>query len=323
MAEQLLSVRGLVVEARRPARTVELIRGLDLALEAGEILGLAGESGAGKSLLARVLMGLLPPGLGVGGDSRIRWRGRALNGLSERAWRRLRGVQFALVPQNPMTALNPTRSIGSQMRYLLKLHRGISGAAASQACTQALARLAIADADRVLDRYPHQLSGGISQRVLIAMAMLCRPRLLIADEVTSALDVTSQAAIVDQLTGLCRESGTALLMITHDLGLVARSCERVAVMYCGQIVEQGPVEALFARPRHPYTAGLLASVPGREGPGQTRLKPLAGQVPDSDWQPPGCAFAPRCVKATARCRESKPEPVAEGRRDFRCFHPVD
>lgn len=323
MAEKLLSVRGLVVEARRPEGTVRLIRGLDLALEAGQTLGLAGESGAGKSLTARVLMGLLPPGLRVSGDSRIRWRGRALNGLPERDWRRLRGAQFALIPQNPMTALNPTRSIGSQMRYLLKLHRGITGRAATQACAQALARLAIADAGRVLDRYPHQLSGGMSQRVLIAMAMLCRPRLLIADEVTSALDVTSQAAIVDQLTDLCRESGTALLMISHDLGLVARSCERVAVMYCGQIVEQGPVEPLFARPRHPYTAGLLASVPGREGPSQARLTSLAGQAPDSDWQPRGCAFAPRCARATARCRQNAPEPVVEGRRDHRCFHPLD
>jgi peptide/nickel transport system ATP-binding protein len=312
----------LVVEARLPGRSAQLIRGLDLDLEAGEILGLTGESGAGKSLTAQVLMGLTPPGMSVAGDSLVRWRGQDLNGLAEKHWRKLRGSQIALIPQNPMTALNPVRSIGSQLRYLLKLHRQTTGRAATEASARALSRLAIPDAGRVLERYPHQLSGGMAQRVLIAMAMLCRPKLLIADEVTSALDVTSQAAIVDQLTCLCRESGTALLMITHDLGLVARSCELAAVMYFGRVVEQGPVEAIFAGPRHPYTAGLLASVPGRAGQGQACLNSLAGQVPDVGWRPPGCAFAPRCDQATGRCVDQEPEEIQEDQRSYRCFHPL-
>ncbi len=322
MAEPLLSVRRLIVEARLPGRTIPLIRGLDLDLDAGEVLALTGESGAGKSLTAQVLMGLLPPGMRVSADSQLRWCGRELNGLAEKEWRALRGSQLALIPQNPMTALNPTRSIGSQMRYLLGLHRRTTGHSATQASARALSSLAIPDAGRVLDLYPHQLSGGMSQRVLIAMALLCRPKLLIADEVTSALDVTSQAAIVDQLTGLCRESGTALLMITHDLGLVARSCERAGVMYFGTIVEQGPVEALFAHPRHPYTAGLLASAPGRADPGKSRLNSLAGQVPDSGWRPSGCSFAPRCNQATARCRDQGPVETQEDQRSYRCFHPL-
>lgn len=323
MVECLLSLRRLIVEARLPGRTIELIRGLDLDLDAGQSLGLTGESGAGKSLTAQVLMGLLPPGMRVSADSGLRWCGRELNGLAEKEWRKLRGSQMALVPQNPMTALNPTRSIGSQMRYLINLHQGTCARSATEAAAQALSRLAIPDAGHVLERYPHQLSGGMAQRVLIAMAMLCRPKLLIADEVTSALDVTTQAAIVDQLTGLCRESGTALLLITHDLGLVARSCERVAVMYFGQIVESGTVESVFARPRHPYTAGLLGSVPGRAGDIRSRLPALPGQVPDSSWQPSGCAFAPRCDRASARCRDNEPPPSQAGPGRFRCFHPLD
>jgi len=322
MDDRLLSVRQLTVEAQRSGRSVALIRGLDLDLEAGEVLGLTGESGAGKSLTAQVLMGLAPGGMVVTRESRIRWRGQDLSGFAERQWRGLRGSQLALIPQNPMVALNPTRSVGSQMRYLLKLHQQFTGRAATASCVRALSRLAIPDASRVLERYPHQLSGGMAQRVLIAMAMLCRPKLLIADEVTSALDVTSQTAIIDQLTGLCRESGTALLMITHDLALVARSCDRAAVMYFGQIVEQGPVDSMFANPRHPYTAGLIASVPGRAGPGQSRLKGLTGQVPDIGWRPAGCSFAPRCNKVTDRCVGDTPAEIKEDRRSYRCFNPL-
>lgn len=322
MDDHLLSVRRLRVEAHRSGRSVPLIRGLDMDIDAGEMLGLTGESGAGKSLTAQVLLGLMPGGMVLTGESRICWRGQELTGFAEKQWRDLRGSQLALIPQNPMTALNPTQSIGSQMRYLLKLHRQLKGRAATESCVQALSRLAISDAGRILERYPHQLSGGMAQRVLIAMAMLCRPKLLIADEVTSALDVTTQAAIIDQLTGLCRESGTALLMITHDLGLVARSCDRAAVMYFGQIVEQGPVESMLASPRHPYTAGLIASMPGRTEPGRSLLKSLPGQVPEIGWRPPGCSFAPRCDKASDRCGNHEPAETKEHRRSYRCFHPL-
>lgn len=323
MAEPLLQVERLVVATRVAGRPVELIRGLDLELSAGQALGLVGESGAGKSLTGLALMGLVPAGLSVTGGSRIVWRGRDLVGLKERQWRRLRGAELALIPQNPMTALNPTRTVGSQMRYLLSLHRGRDRRSATAEAATALVRMGIPEADRVLGLYPHQLSGGMSQRVLIAMAMLSQPELLIADEVTSALDVTTQAAILDQLAGLCRESATALLLITHDLGVVARSCRTVAVMYCGQIVEQGPVEPVFARPRHPYTAGLLAAVPGRTDHPDGRLQTIAGQVPDSARRPPGCPFAPRCPRATRRCTEHEPDRVAEQDRLFRCIHPLD
>ncbi len=323
MAEPLLRVQNLVVETRAAGRPVPLLRGLDLELAAGQAMGLVGESGAGKSLTGLALMGLVPTGLRVAGASRIGWRGRDLAGLGQREWRPLRGSELALIPQHPMTALNPTRTVGSQMRYLLRLHQGRDRHSASAEAAAALARTGLPEADRVLELYPHQLSGGMSQRVLIAMAMLNRPRLLIADEVTSALDVTTQAAILDQLTGLCRDSGTALLLITHDLGIVARSCRTVAVMYCGQIVEQGPLEAVFARPRHPYTAGLLAAVPGRIDPPDGRLHSIAGQVPDSDRRPPGCPFAPRCARATRRCAEHEPDRVAEQDRLFRCIHPLD
>lgn len=322
MPEALVQIAGLTVLTRGAGAT-RLIRGVSLEMAAGEVLGLAGESGSGKTLTGLSLLGLLPPGLRLADDSSIRWRGRDLVGLAERRWRSLRGREIALIPQHPMTALNPVASVGRQLAHLLKTHRGLDRRAARSDAIDLLARLAIAEPERLLHRYPHELSGGTCQRVLIAMAMACRPRLIIADEITSALDVTTQATILEQLTGLCRETGTALLLITHDLGLAARACDRVAVMYGGRIVEQAPVDVLFAQPRHPYTAALLAAMPLLDQDADRPLGAIAGQVPDPAALPPGCAFAPRCSRALAQCQTQDPEPSLEGGRSYRCLAPLD
>lgn len=322
MPERLLSISGLTVRIRA-APAIRLVRDLSLEIAPGEILGLAGESGSGKTLTGLAVLGLLPAALGLDPDSSIRWQGRELPDCPERDWRALRGREMALIPQHPMTALNPVSSVGRQLVHLLRSHRGLDRPSARAEAIELLGRLAIAEPERLLKRYPHELSGGTSQRVLIAMAMACRPRLIIADEITSALDVTTQATILERLTALCRETGTALLLITHDLGLVARSCDRAAVMYCGRIVEQGPVEPVFARPRHPYTAGLLAAVPVLDQDADRPLGAIPGQVPNPAALPAGCAFAPRCPRALARCHLEDPEPSIEADRDYRCFVPLD
>lgn len=320
MPEPLLAIRGLTISPRvEPAAA--LVRGLALDLAPGELLGLAGESGSGKTLTGLALLGLLPTGLGATAGS-IRWRGRELIGNSEREWRAMRGREIALIPQHPMTALNPVASVGRQIEVVVRLHRGLDRRSARAEALVLLERLAVAEPARTLGRYPHELSGGTIQRVLIAMAMACRPRLIIADEMTSALDVTTQATILDQLTTLCRARGTALLLITHDLGLVARSCDRAAVMYCGQVVEAAPVEPLYARPRHPYSAALLAAVPALDGTPGEPLNAIAGQVPDPGQRPPGCAFAPRCPRAVDHCGRDDPPATVETDRQYRCFLPL-
>ena len=321
MPEPLLRVSGLTVRLRAAAATL-LLRGVEFEVSAGETLGLAGESGSGKTLTGLSMLGLLPPALRLGDDSSIRWRGRELAGSRERDWRGLRGREIALIPQHPMTALNPVSTVGRQLAHLLKSRRGLDRHSARAEATGLLRRLSIAAPEGLLSRYPHELSGGTCQRVLIAMALACRPRLIIADEITSALDVTTQATILEQLSLLCRETGTALLLITHDLGLAARSCDRVAVMYCGRIVEQAPVERLYARPRHPYTAALLAAVPVLNRDVDQPLAAIEGQVPDPAALPPGCAFAPRCARAMAHCQAHDPELTIEADRGYRCFAPL-
>lgn len=321
MPETLLRVSGLTVRRRAAAATL-LLRGVDFEMSAGEILGLAGESGSGKTLTGLSMLGLLPPALQLGDRSSILWQGRELSACREHEWRGVRGREIALIPQHAMTALNPVLPVGRQLGHVLRNRRGLSRPSARSAAIGLLERLALADPERLLGRYPHELSGGGCQRVLIAMALACRPRLIIADEITSALDVTTQATILEQLTLLCRETGTALLLITHDLGLVARSCDRAAVMYCGRIVEQAAVEALYARPRHPYTAALLAAVPVLNRDVDRPLAAIEGQVPDPAVLPPGCAFAPRCVQAVERCRTHDPELTIEAERGYRCFAPL-
>jgi peptide/nickel transport system ATP-binding protein/oligopeptide transport system ATP-binding protein len=304
----LLEVRGLTTEfvgetdgVRRAVRAVD---GVDFEIGRGEILALAGESGSGKSATALSLVGLVPaPGRVAGG--RVLFEGRDLRGLDERGMRRIRGARIGFVFQEPMTALNPAFTVGSQIAEALEVHGVARGAAARARAVELLDEVRIPDPARRAADFPHQLSGGMRQRALIAAAIACRPPLLIADEPTTALDATIQADILDLLDAMRRESGLSVLLITHDLGVVARVADRVAVMYAGRIVETGPARAVLESPAHPYTRGLLASVPGRV-PG-ARLAAIPGAVPDLAALPEGCAFTPRCADRFEPCDRARPE----------------
>jgi peptide/nickel transport system ATP-binding protein len=265
-----------------------------------------------------------PPGRMVGGE--IRFRGRDLRQLPERELRAIRGNQISMIFQEPMTSLNPVLTVGDQVAEPLMLHRKQNRRAARAEAAELFRLVGIADPARRVGEYPHQLSGGMRQRVMIAMALACRPSLLIADEPTTALDVTIQAQILELLGRLRRDLGMALLLITHDLGVVAESCDQVVVMYAGHVVERAPAAALFARPRHPYTAGLLGSVPALGPPptgARRRLQEIPGMVPRLDRLPPGCRFQDRCPRAQERCRSEAPPLVPlDGERLVRCFFPV-
>jgi oligopeptide transport system ATP-binding protein len=305
VAEPLLQVSELRIgfEGRQGTRCA--VNGLSFALEAGRTLGIVGESGSGKSQAALALLGLQPRGARLQGS--VRFEGRELLGLGERELNRLRGKRIGLVFQDPMSSLNPYLSIGAQMAEVLVWHQGLSRAAALAECARMLDTVCIADARARLRQYPHEFSGGMRQRVLIATALLCRPALLIADEPTTALDPTVQAEILDLLRQLQQDMGLALLLISHDLDVVAASCERVLVMYAGRAVETGPARALLSGPRHPYTAGLLAALPRLDTPPGTPLRAIPGNPPDPAQLPPGCAFQPRCPRALALCRTEIPE----------------
>jgi oligopeptide/dipeptide ABC transporter ATP-binding protein len=296
-----------------PARTA-LVEDVSLELGRGEILGLVGESGCGKSVTAAAIMRLLPAGATISG--RVLFGGQDLLALSEPAMRERRGARIAMVFQEPMTALNPTLTIGYQIEEVLLLHTSLE-ARARRAKAQALLReVGIGAPERRSRQYPHELSGGLRQRVAIAMAIACEPSLLIADEPTTALDVTIQAQILDLLERLGREHGMAVLLITHDLGVVGETCERIAVMYAGRIVETGVARDVLARPRHPYTRALLRSRPGGSPPG-TSLPAIPGSVPPPGARPPGCAFHPRCERALPRCAVEVPAPV----KGVACWNP--
>lgn len=286
------------------AGPVRAVNGVSFHLEPGETLGLVGESGSGKSVTALTIMRLLPPGARVEGG-RVRMDGRDLLSLSEREMRRLRGASIAMVFQEPMTSLNPVLTVGDQIAEAIRLHEPVSAGEAWRRAVEMLERVGIPEPARRARQYPHQLSGGMRQRVMIAMAVACRPRVLIADEPTTALDVTVQAQILDLMKELQREFGTAILLITHDLGVVAETCNRVAVMYAGRIVEMAPVAALFDRPLHPYTEGLLHSLPYAARP-RERLRAIRGSVPNLARLPSGCAFHPRCPYADALCARNVP-----------------
>ncbi|WP_428380238.1 ABC transporter ATP-binding protein [Nevskia ramosa] len=288
----------------RAAVPVTVLDGVSLSLAAGESLGLVGESGSGKSQTALAILGLLPASAAAEGS--IRFDGNELLGASRQQMDRLRGSRIAMIFQDPMTSLNPSLSIGLQLAEVLEVHRGTSRRDALREAAHMLDAVRIPDAMRRLQQYPHELSGGQRQRVMIAMALLCKPQLLIADEPTTALDVTIQAQILDLLDELRRELNLALLLITHDLGVVAGHCDRVAVMYAGRIVEAGPSTAVLASPSHPYTAALLASRPSLLGPRLERLPSIAGQTPDPARRPIACAFAPRCTLVLPVCRERVP-----------------
>ncbi len=321
MSHPLLSVENLSIGFSTERGPVAAVRGVSLSLEAGETLCLVGESGCGKSVTCHSLLGLLP-GNGRITGGRILFCGRDITALPERELERLRGRQVAMIFQDPLTALNPVHSIGKQLAEVLVLHRGLSWSAAMMEARRLLDRVRIPDAARRLKEYPHQLSGGMNQRVVIAMAMACRPKMIIADEPTTALDVTIQAQILELLRELKCEEGMGLLLVTHDLGVVAEMADRVAVMYLGRVVEDGGADDIFAAPVHPYTRGLLRSVPRIDATVE-RLPTIEGGVPSLYAVPAGCPFAPRCENVCAACLQAVPEPksMATGRR-VACFTPA-
>ena len=292
------------------------VDGVNLRLEAGEVLGVVGESGSGKSVSMMALMGLIAAP-GVVSAERLAFDSGDLLKVSGRERRRLIGREMAMVFQDALSALNPSYPVGYQIGEVLRTHLQLRGAAAKARVVELLDQVEIPDAKNRAKAYPHEMSGGMNQRVMIAMAIACGPKLLIADEPTTALDVTIQAQIVELLQRLQREQGMALLMITHDLAIVAEMAQRVAVMYAGQIVETGPVQAVFERPRHPYTAALLAALPERNR-GTRRLQALSGIVPGAHDRPSGCLFAPRCARVQADCHGNRPV-LQDG---VRCLHPL-
>lgn len=309
----LLEVRDLRVSFFTPRGEVRAVDGVSFTIDEGETFGLVGESGCGKSVTALSLLRLLDGnGRIVGGD--IVFAGRRLLALSEEEMRSLRGDQIAMVFQEPMTSLNPVFTVGYQIGEVLEVHRGMSRKQARAEAIELLRLVEIPEPERRVDAYPHQLSGGMRQRVMIAMALACRPRLLIADEPTTALDVTIQAQILDLLAHLQQQFGMAVLFVTHDLGIVAERARRVAVMYAGRIVEEAETATLFRNPLHPYTRGLLRSIP-RLGMRVRRLAAIPGSVPDPLALPSGCRFRDRCTYAVARCGEIDPqlEPFGDAR----------
>ena len=320
----LLSVDELSITfTGRGRRDVRAVDGVSFDVDQGQVVGLVGESGCGKSVTSLALMGLLPKkGVKLGG--RAEYDGKDLLTLSPNAMRDMRGKHLAMIFQDPLSSLNPVIPVGLQVTEILERHRGMKGAAARKEAADLLDRVGIPDPTRRLKEYPHQLSGGMRQRALIAMAVACAPRMLIADEPTTALDVTIQAQILELLKELVDQQGTALLMITHDLGVVAGLCDQVNVLYAGKAVESAGRRELFAQPTHPYAHGLLGSIPRLDAPRGEPLRPIRGSINDRiDWAD-GCAFAPRCDHYTLECLSGTPqlsEPVGAG-HGVRCVNPV-
>ena len=318
--EALLAVEGLVTTFPSAAGRIAVVDRVDLSVRRGEVLALVGESGCGKSMTALSILRLVPrPGRIESG--RVSLAGRPLEGLAATQWRRVRGGEIAMIFQEPMTSLNPVQTAGAQVVEALRLHRRVSRADARRHAIELFERVGIPDAARRFAAYPHQLSGGMKQRAMIAMALAAQPSLLIADEPTTALDVTIQAQILELLRGLSRDLGMSLLLITHDLGVVNELADRVAVMYAGRVVEEGPRAALLGAPRHPYSQGLLRSMPARARPGE-RLAEIPGAVPSAEAWPPGCRFHPRCERALGPCGVQEPERTALGAAHWTRCHAV-
>ncbi|MFE6224294.1 MULTISPECIES: ABC transporter ATP-binding protein [unclassified Streptomyces] len=320
----LLTVDELTVTfGGRGRKDVRAVNGVSFGVDQGQVVGLVGESGCGKSVTSLALMGLLPKkGVTLGGRADL--DGTDLLSLSPSKMRDLRGRDMAMIFQDPLSSLNPVVPIGVQVTEILQRHRGLKGEAARKEAAHLLDRVGIPDPNRRLKEYPHQLSGGMRQRALIAMAVACAPRLLIADEPTTALDVTIQAQILELLKELVDQEGTALLMITHDLGVVAGLCDQVNVLYAGKVVESAARRELFAHPTHPYTHGLLGSIPRLDAPRGEPLHPIRGSINDQIAWADGCAFAPRCDRYEMECLTGTPEltePRAAGHR-ARCANPV-
>jgi oligopeptide transport system ATP-binding protein len=306
LSEYLLEVQDLKTYFKSKAGRVRAVDGVNFAIKPGEKVAIVGESGCGKSVTALSIMRLVaqPPGEYAGGN--IYFEDQDLLALPESAMRKIRGGKIGMIFQDPMTCLNPTMTVGNQIAEALRIHLKLSSDEARRRAIALLEQVGIPDVPNRINAYPHQFSGGMRQRVMIAIALACNPRLLIADEPTTALDVTVQAQILELISGICKEFGTALILITHDLGVVAGMTDRVIVMYAGKVVEQAPTDELFANPRHPYTLGLLASVPRLDEKRHAELKTIEGAPPDLLKPPPGCPFMPRCYFARGICRTMPP-----------------
>ena len=316
----LIQVRNLQTSFFTPEGEVRAIDGVSFEIEEGQTLGLVGESGCGKSVTSLSIMRLIqsPPGKIVGGE--ILYRGRDLLALNNEEMRKIRGNEISMIFQEPMTSLNPVFTVGNQIGEAIRLHQGLGKRQSREKTVEMLRLVKIADPESRVDAYPHQLSGGMRQRVMIAMALSCNPNLLIADEPTTALDVTIQAQILELMKELQQKIGMALLLITHDLGVVAEQADEVAIMYAGKIVERASTSAIFARPFHPYTVGLLNSLPGTGDKKKKRLDAIPGMVPSPLHLPSGCRFRDRCPKAAGLCAEAEPLLVEKERSHFVACH---
>ena len=319
MAAPLLDIRNLKVDFKTPEGTVKAVDDISYEVAPGETVAVVGESGSGKSVSAAAVMGLVPspPGT-VSGE--VLFDGKNLLACDEESLRVIRGGQIGMVFQEPMTSLNPVLTIGTQLREAMELHLGLTTAQADARAVELLKTVGISEPESRLKQYPHHFSGGMRQRVMIAIALSCEPALVIADEPTTALDVTIQAQILQLMKDLTGDLGVALILITHNLGIVARYADRVNVMYAGRIVESGTTQEIFAQPRHPYTIGLLSSVPRLDKPRSEKLVPIEGQPPDLSRLGPGCAYQPRCLHAVGQCAGERPtlDPVFEG-HSAACF----
>ncbi len=323
-ADPILELHNLKTYFHTPEGVVKAVDGVSYSLQAGETLGVVGESGCGKSVTALSILGLIPQPPGVISGDGILFEGQDLTQLSNLEMRRIRGNHISMIFQEPMTSLNPVLTVGFQIAEAVTEHQGLSHQDALARATEMLNLVGIPLPSQRAKEYPHQLSGGMRQRAMIAMALSCHPKILLADEPTTALDVTIQAQILDLMVQLKEETGTAIILITHDLGLVAETCDRVVVMYAGRVVEEAPIEEIFDNPLHPYTIGLLRSIPKlRTSPRQgerTPLQEIPGIVPSLHRLPRGCAFGPRCQEFFTRCSESEPplQEVSPGHY-VRCF----
>ncbi len=317
MNKPILKIKGLKTHFFTYNGVVRAVDGIDLTVNRNQVVGIVGETGCGKSVTVRSTMGLVPePGRIVAG--RILLDNESLLEKDIAELRRIRGSRMSMIFQNPLSSLNPVFTIGNQVGHVISIHQDQNKRAARQRAVEVFEQVRLPDPDRLLDKYPHELSGGMLQRVMIAMALSCRPEVLIADEPTTALDVTIQAQILSLILQMKEKTGTAIIIITHDLGVVAETCDRVAVMYAGLIVERGPVQAIFDEPLHPYTEGLLASLPGQHETGD-ELRTIDGLVPDLIRPPYGCRFHPRCPIAEKVCQEKVPELLEKtGRRAVAC-----
>lgn len=312
----ILEVEQLRTRFRTDNGVVSVVDGVDFSIRAGETLGVVGESGCGKSVTSLSIMRLLPPNGSSGGS--IRFNGKNVLELSEKEMQTVRGNEIAMIFQEPMTSLNPLHTVGKQIEEAVILHTKVSRAQAKERAIAMLKAVGMPRAEEIYGEFPHQLSGGMRQRVMIAMAMSCDPKLIIADEPTTALDVTIQAQILDLMRNLKEKTGTSIMLITHDLGVVAEMCDRVIVMYAGQVVEETDVETLFENPKHPYTIGLMNSIPDLEDE-REYLETIPGSVPLAHQMPTGCRFAPRCSKAMPICEEKAPELLQLEGHKCRCW----